>query len=109
MIAVGILAVSTGMASAFAVVVLRHLTAATGVVTASSVEVRPGRVLGLTFAGPNGRYPLSAFRTVPFQRSAADVDIFASAGRVILVGTDAPEILIARASRLDPIRALRTE
>jgi hypothetical protein len=97
MTAVIILTVSGAATLVFARVVLRHLEASTGTITAERVEVRPGRLVGLRLGGPSGTYPTSSFRAVRFERIADRVEVFGSSAHVSLVGNDGtPDILIAR-------------
>jgi hypothetical protein len=89
---------------------LRNLVGSRGTITADAVEVQPGRLYGIRFAGPAGRFPMQQFAGVRVERISAPIGVQGRAHeRVSLVGKDrTPDILIARTA-LDTGRTLGEE
>ena len=96
LVAAAVLGVCAAIALLFGLRIAKNLTATIGVITASRVDVRPARALGIRLAGPSGSFPIRAFRAVRYEDIVADVEIIGSSGRVVLTGADAPDVLIAR-------------
>lgn len=80
----------------FVSLVVRTLPAARGTITDREVRVEPTMVWGWRLTGPTGGFPIASFRAVRYEQVAADPNIFAGSGRVLLVGGTVADLLIAR-------------
>jgi hypothetical protein len=93
---------------------LRHLTGVLGTITADTVVVQPGELIGIRLAGPAGKFPISRFQAVRVERIPNPVGIpietqIQPHERVCLIGKNGtPDILIARTHR-DAGRTLGNE
>ena len=100
--ALGLLA-SGAIAAWFGRAVWRHLVGSTGVITAESILVHPGRLFGLRMPGPAGRFPRASFSAVRVERALGPIDTTQAPDwheRVWLVGSaSAPDVLVGRTQR----------
>ena len=102
------------IAAYFGRLFLRNLPGSVGTITADTVMVQPGELLGIRLTGPAGRFPISQFQAVRVERVPNPIGIpietqIRPHERVLLVGkTDTPDILIAR-THLDAGRTLGNE
>jgi hypothetical protein len=85
----------------FGMLVFRNLPGSRGAITATSIDVQPGRLLGFRMAGPMGTFAPERFRVVRVERIFGPIGALARwHERVWLVGRPgAPDILIARTAR----------
>jgi len=100
-LALALLVVIGVMISGFGLLVVRHLEATRGTISADAVEVEPASFCGIPLAGVSGSFRLQQFRAIRLVRVSAPVDPMVQAGpstRLYLVGgSGTPDVLIARA------------
>jgi hypothetical protein len=93
--------ISAAMTIYFGRLFFSALEGSAGRIASDEVTVQRVRVLGLSLAGQDGRFPIRRFKAVRVERMSAPVD--AQGGpheRVRLSGSDGtPDILIARTER----------
>jgi hypothetical protein len=93
---------------------LRNLTGVLGTITADTVVVQPGQLIGIRLAGPAGKFPIGRFQAVRVERIPNPIGIpietqIRPHERVCLVGKNGtPDILIAR-TQLEAGRTLGNE
>lgn len=95
------LAVIIAMLAWFASLVMQHGGGSVGVLTREAVTVERGPVmLGMRFAGPQGRFAIDAFECIRLEQASGPVDASIQGGphgRIYLAGkAGTPDVLIAR-------------
>jgi hypothetical protein len=85
----------------FGTLVFRNLPGSRGAITATRIDVQPGRLFGLWMAGPKGTFAPEQFRVVRVERIFGPIGALARwHERVWLLGrAGTPDILIARTER----------
>jgi hypothetical protein len=102
------------IASYFGRLFLRNLPGSLGTITADTVVVQAGELLGIRLTGPAGRFPVSQFQAVRVERVPNPIGIpiniqIKPHERVYLVGKKGtPDILVAR-THLDAGRTVGNE